>query len=61
MSPPRWRWSWPRLGVLAAVTANAVTKGVLAALSGPRPFVVRIVLGQLLAVGGLWLGWLVSG
>lgn len=49
-----------RLGVLAAVSANAVTKVVLAALSGPRPFVVRIVLGQLLAVGGLWLGWLVS-
>jgi uncharacterized membrane protein (DUF4010 family) len=46
--------------VLAAVSANAVTKGVLAALSGPRPFVIRIVLGQLLAVSGLWVGWLVS-
>jgi uncharacterized membrane protein (DUF4010 family) len=49
-----------RLGVLAAVTANAVTKVALAVASGPRRFAVRIALGQVLAVAGLWLGWLVS-
>jgi uncharacterized membrane protein (DUF4010 family) len=48
------------LGVLAAVTANGITKVVLAALSGPRTFVVKVLAGQLLAVGGLWVGWLVS-
>jgi uncharacterized membrane protein (DUF4010 family) len=48
------------LGVVAAITANGVTKVVLAALSGPRPFLIQIALGQLLAVGGLWVGWLVS-
>ncbi len=42
------------LGVLLALSSNSLTKMVLAVTSGPRPFAVRIVLGQVLVLIATW-------
>src|SRR5262249_39737495 len=44
------------LGILFALTANAVTKTILAFTSGPRRFAVQIAFGQLLALAAAWAG-----
>jgi uncharacterized membrane protein (DUF4010 family) len=46
------------LAVLLAITSNALTKVVLAGTAGPRPYLVRVLLGQLLVLGATWAGWL---
>lgn len=43
------------LGVLLALSSNSLTKMVLAVTSGPRPFAVRIVLGQVLVLLATWI------
>jgi uncharacterized membrane protein (DUF4010 family) len=42
------------IGVLATLTANTVTKGVLAVTSGPRPFAIRIIAGLGLVLATTW-------
>lgn len=46
--------------VLLAISTNAGTKVVLAATSGPRPYLLRVLLGQAVVLGSTWAGWLVS-
>jgi len=41
--------------VLVTVTANSVTKAVLAFTSGPREYAFRICAGLVLALAGMWL------
>ena len=48
------------LAVLLATTSNAVTKGVLAATAGPRPYLLRVLLGQGIVLAATWSGWLVA-
>lgn len=48
------------LAVLLAITSNSVTKGLLAATSGPRPYLVRVLLGQGAVLGATWAGWLLG-
>lgn len=48
------------LAVLLAVTSNAVTKGFLAATSGPRPYLLRVLAGQLAVLVATWGGWLLG-
>ena len=54
-----WRRT-SRLAVLLATTSNAVTKGVLAAPAGPRPYLLRVLLGQGIVLAATWSGWLVA-
>ena len=48
------------LAVLVAVSTNAVTKAVLAATSGPRPYLVRVLAGQVALLAATWGGWLLG-
>ena len=48
------------VAVLLAVSSNAVTKTVLAATSGPRPYLVRVVAGQMAVLAATWGGWLAA-
>jgi uncharacterized membrane protein (DUF4010 family) len=47
--------------VLLALSTNAVTKVVLAATSGPRAYLARILAGQLAILAATWAGWLLGG
>ena len=49
------------LAVLLAVTTNSVTKVVLAATSGPRPYLMRVLGGQVVVLAATWAGWLLGG
>ncbi len=46
--------------VLLAISSNAVTKVVLAATSGPRGYLFRVLVGQAAVLGSTWAGWLLS-
>jgi len=48
------------MAVLLALSSNAVTKVVLAATSGPRPYLVRVLAGQLGVLVATWAGWLAT-
>ena len=48
------------LAVLLATSSNAVTKVVLAATAGPRPYLLRVLGGQVAVLGATWAGWLLS-
>jgi uncharacterized membrane protein (DUF4010 family) len=48
------------VAVLLALSTNAVTKVVLAATSGPRAYLVRILAGQLAILAATWAGWLLG-
>lgn len=48
------------LPILAAMTTNTVTKGVLAALSGGGRFALQVVPGLLLVIAAAWAGTLVQ-
>ena len=45
------------LAVLLAFTSNAATKVFLAATSGPRAYLVRVLAGQVAVLGATWAGW----
>jgi len=49
------------LAVLLAVSSNAVTKVFLATTSGPRPYLVRVLGGQLAVLAATWGGFLLVG
>ena len=49
------------LAVLRAISSNAVTKVVLAATSGPRPYLLRVLAGQVAVLAATWVGWLLGG
>jgi uncharacterized membrane protein (DUF4010 family) len=44
--------------ILLALTTNTVSKAVVAATSGGRPYALRVVPGLILVVGAAWAGWL---
>ncbi len=46
------------LAVLVATSSNAVTKVVLAATSGSRAYLLRVLAGQVAVLGSTWCGWL---
>jgi uncharacterized membrane protein (DUF4010 family) len=48
------------LAVLLAISTNALTKLVLAGTSGPRPYFLRVALGQAAVLAATWLGWLLG-
>jgi len=48
------------VAVLLALSTNAVTKVVLAATSGPRAYLLRILAGQLAILAATWAGWLLG-
>jgi len=48
------------LGVLIALSTNAVTKVVMAFTGGPRRFAVQVALGQVLAIGAAWAALLMT-
>src|SRR5262249_2595986 len=48
------------LAVLLAFSSNAATKVVLAAASGPRGYLVRVLAGQLAMLAATWGGWLLG-
>ena len=48
------------LAVLLAVSTNAMTKVVLAATSGPRPYFLRVLAGQAAVLAATWAGWLLG-
>lgn len=43
------------LAVLVAITANTVTKAVLASTTGPRAYAVRVVAGLALVLAAVWI------
>jgi uncharacterized membrane protein (DUF4010 family) len=45
------------LAVLACISANTLTKGVLAAVSGPRAYSWPVLFGLGLVVASTWIGW----
>ncbi|HZW90443.1 MAG TPA: DUF4010 domain-containing protein, partial [Myxococcaceae bacterium] len=49
------------LAVLLAISTNAVTKVVLAVTSGPRPYLLRVLAGQVALLAATWAGWLLEG
>ncbi|HEY3587343.1 MAG TPA: DUF4010 domain-containing protein [Myxococcaceae bacterium] len=49
------------LAVLLGLSTNAVTKVVLAATSGPPPYLVRVLAGQVAVIAATWAGWLLGG
>ena len=46
------------LAVLLALSSNALTKVVLAATSGTRPYLLRVLAGQVALLAATWAGWL---
>jgi uncharacterized membrane protein (DUF4010 family) len=48
------------LAVLLAFSSNSATKVLLAATSGPRAYLVRVLAGQLAVLGATWAGWLLG-
>jgi uncharacterized membrane protein (DUF4010 family) len=48
------------LAVLAALSANTVSKLALAFIGGGRPFLLRVGLGLLVVIAAAWLGLVVS-
>jgi uncharacterized membrane protein (DUF4010 family) len=46
------------LAVMLATSTNAGTKVVLAATSGPRPYLLRVLVGQVAVLAAAWGGWL---
>jgi uncharacterized membrane protein (DUF4010 family) len=48
------------LPILAALTTNSVTKGVLAASAGGRSFALRVIPGLVLVILAAWAGMLAS-
>ena len=48
------------LAVLLAISSNAATKVMLAATSGPRPYLLRVLAGQLALLAATWAGWLLK-
>jgi uncharacterized membrane protein (DUF4010 family) len=48
------------LAVLLAFSSNTVTKVVLAAASGPRAYLVRVLAGQMAMLATTWGGWLLG-
>jgi uncharacterized membrane protein (DUF4010 family) len=47
--------------ILAAVTTNTITKGILAVASGGRTFGMEIVPGLVLVIAAAWAGLLLAG
>jgi uncharacterized membrane protein (DUF4010 family) len=43
------------VAVLLALTTNTVTKGVVAATSGPRPYALRVCVGLVLVLAATWI------
>jgi len=48
------------LAVLMATSSNAATMVVLAATSGPRGYLIRVLIGQAVVLASTWAGWLVA-
>jgi uncharacterized membrane protein (DUF4010 family) len=45
------------IAVLAALSTNSISKGVVAAVLGGRRYAVAVATGLVLVVGAAWLGW----
>ncbi len=45
------------LAVLACISANTLTKSVLATVSGPRAYWLPVLFGLGLAIAATWIGW----
>jgi uncharacterized membrane protein (DUF4010 family) len=48
------------IGVLIAVSTNAMTKVFFAFSSGPRAFAIRVTTGQALVLASMWGAWLLE-
>ena len=49
------------LAVLLALSTNAATKVALAGTAGPRPYLLRVLGGQVAVLAATWAGWLLGG
>ena len=47
--------------ILAGLSSNALSKMVVAAIGGGRPFAIRVIPGLLLVTAAAWLGAMVGG
>ena len=48
------------LAVLACISANTLTKGVLATVSGPRAYSLPVLFGLGLVIAATWIGWAIG-
>jgi uncharacterized membrane protein (DUF4010 family) len=49
------------LAILAVLSANTLTKAVVAAVAGDRRYALRVSVGLLLILAGAWGGWALTG
>jgi uncharacterized membrane protein (DUF4010 family) len=49
------------LAILVVLTANTLTKAVVAAVFGSRRYALEVWAGLLLILAGAWGGWALAG